>query len=260
MFNDQNPIHEFRGPWGVPIQIGGSIIFILLFYISFSGTPRDIAYDVIFVVILMGSILLHELGHAWGCLIQSVPVKRIMLHGAGGFCERTRSATRYEQELIVAMGPLVTLALWALATLAGDVMHAAELSNANVIWGLDTIAWVNIYLFVFNMIPLQPLDGGKLFELLLSRFLHPAIAEKNDGHSGHGDDRFVGANDAFRFCSIRDDADVCSGFRGKLVYGHPPFACTQSQSSVNNDSRVHHPFLHNSRCDVCLNFYQTKCH
>ena len=184
MFNDQNPIHEFRGPWGVPIQIGSSIIFILLFYISFSGTPRDIAYDVIFVVILMGSILLHELGHAWGCLIQSVPVKRIMLHGAGGFCERTRSATRYEQELIVAMGPLVNLALWALATLAVDGMQMADLWNANVIWVLDTIAWINIYLFVFNMVPLQPLDGGKLFELFLSRFLHPAIAEKMTGIVG----------------------------------------------------------------------------
>ncbi|MFT6168617.1 MAG: Zn-dependent protease [Celeribacter sp.] len=184
MFNDQSPIHEFRGPWGVPIQIGGSILFILLFYISFSGTPRDIAYDVIFVVILMGSILLHELGHAWGCLIQSVPVRRIMLHGAGGFCERSRSATRYEQELIVAMGPLVTLALWALATLAVDVMHAAELWNANVIWALDTIAWINIYLFVFNMIPLQPLDGGKLFELFLARFMHSALAEKATGIVG----------------------------------------------------------------------------
>lgn len=184
MFNDQNPVYEFRGPWGVPIQIGGSMLFIFLFYISFSGSPRDMAYDLAFVVILVGSILLHELGHAWGCLIQSVPVKRIMLHGAGGFCERKRSATRYEQELIVAMGPLVTLALWALATLLGNVLETAGLRSANATWALDTIAWINIYLFIFNMLPLQPLDGGKLFELLLARFMHPALAIKITGIIG----------------------------------------------------------------------------
>lgn len=57
-----------------------------------------------FFPILPGSIHLHELGHACGNPAQVVPVNRIMLYGGGGFCERTRSATRYEQELIVAMG------------------------------------------------------------------------------------------------------------------------------------------------------------
>ena len=62
-------------------------------------------------------IFLHELGHAWGCQVQGIPVRRIVLHGGGGFCEHTRSGTRTEQELIIAMGPLVNLALWALGSL-----------------------------------------------------------------------------------------------------------------------------------------------
>ncbi len=38
-------------------------------------------YDIMFVLILFGSIFLHEFGHAWGRLIQGIPVTRIMLYG-----------------------------------------------------------------------------------------------------------------------------------------------------------------------------------
>ena len=130
MFRDTSPIFEFRGPWGVPIQIGGSLLLLPLMLIDLGGTPRGFAFDMMFVLILIGSIYLHELGHAWACLIQGVPVKRIMLYGGGGFCERTRSATRHEQELIVAMGPIVNLFLWAIAGLI-----APFISDPEIAWG-----------------------------------------------------------------------------------------------------------------------------
>ncbi len=102
MFQDTTPIAEFRGPWGVPIQIGASLILIPIVFVDLFGADADsLMRDLIFVAILVGSIYLHELGHAWGSLIQGVPIKRIMLFGGGGFCERSRSATRFEQELIV---------------------------------------------------------------------------------------------------------------------------------------------------------------
>ena len=50
-----------------------------------NGTPQAMMFDLIFVAMLIGSILAHELGHAWGALIQNVRVRRIMLHGGGGF-------------------------------------------------------------------------------------------------------------------------------------------------------------------------------
>lgn len=171
MFQDNNPIFEFRGPWGVPVQIGGSIVLLPLIFIDLGGSARDLAFDVMFLAILLGSIYLHELGHAWGCLIQGVPVKRIMLYGGGGYCERTRSATRYEQELIVAMGPIVTLTLWAAAGLI-----APMISDPETRWVFQTIAWVNGFLAILNLLPVHPLDGGKLFELLLHRLLQPHLA------------------------------------------------------------------------------------
>lgn len=171
MFLGSSPIYEFRGPWSVPVQIGSSIVLLPLILIDFGGDARSMAFDLAFVGILLVSIFLHELGHAWGCLIQGVPVRRIMLYGGGGFCERSRSATRYEQELIVAMGPIVNLFLWAGAGLIAPFVQDPEMA-----WLLWTISSVNGFLAVLNLLPVSPLDGGKLFALGMRRLFDARVA------------------------------------------------------------------------------------
>lgn len=165
MFSNSSPIFAFRGPWSIPVEIGASLVILPLILIDFGGTSQMMAYDVMFLVILLGSIFLHELGHAWGCLVQNVPVRRIVLFGGGGFCEQSRSATRYQQELIVAMGPIVTIGLWALAGLI-----APHIQDPQIAWVFWTISTVNGFLAVLNLLPVNPLDGGKLFALLMHRF------------------------------------------------------------------------------------------
>ena len=110
MFND-TAIARFPGPWGIPIEIGSSLL-LLLFILGGVGGSSGL-YGITFVAIILGSILLHELGHAWGCVVQGVPVARIMLYGGGGFCQPARAATNHENELIVAMGPVVNICIWA---------------------------------------------------------------------------------------------------------------------------------------------------
>jgi Zn-dependent protease len=179
MFRDSNPIAEFRGPWGVPVQIGASLILLPLIMVDFGGSPRSLAFDLMFLAILLGSILLHELGHAWGCLIQGVPVRRVMLYGGGGFCERTRSASRHEQELIVAMGPIVNLLLWAVAGLIAPLIQDPETA-----WVFRAISSVNGFLALLNLLPVQPLDGGRLFELAMHRVFAPRTASLIAGVTG----------------------------------------------------------------------------
>ncbi|MEM6386199.1 MAG: hypothetical protein AAF718_08195 [Pseudomonadota bacterium] len=148
-----------------------SILLLPLLLIDLFGTGREIVFDVMFVFILLGSIYLHELGHAWGCVIQGVPVRRIVLHCGGGFCQRARAATRYEQELIVAMGPIVTLTLWAVAGLIAPFIRDPEIA-----WVFWTISGVNGFLAILNLLPVNPLDGGKLFNLLMHRLCQPCLA------------------------------------------------------------------------------------
>ena len=197
MFQDTNPVFEFRGPFGIPVQIGGSI-FLLLAFFAYTGSG-DIAWTAAFVVMLMASIFLHEMGHAWACLVQGVPVRRVMLYGGGGFCERARSATAPQQEVIVAMGPIVNLVLWALASLASDALWTNVFANASAYTDptlilsspqarlaeyLGLFAHINGFLAVFNLLPVQPLDGGKLLHLVMLRLTPQHLAMTITGGIG----------------------------------------------------------------------------
>ncbi len=179
MFRDSNVIFEFRGPFGVPVQIGSSIILLVFLFLSFGTSATQIYYNAIFLALLLGSIFLHEMGHAWGNLVQGIPVRRIMIYGGGGYCERTRSVSRSQEELIVAMGPIVNLAIWAVASMAWPYMPEGTL-----MWAVNMLGWINLFLAGFNMLPVQPLDGGKLFQLLLMRFMTPRTATRVAGAVG----------------------------------------------------------------------------
>ena len=179
MFNDQ-PIFEFRGPFGIPIQIGGSIIFLAFIFMYPFGGAEQMLWNGIFLGLIILSIFLHEMGHAWATLVQGHDVKRIMIYGGGGFCERFRAVPLRDEEFIVAMGPLVNLAIWAGASLLNE--HVVEGRYASHI--LYLLAQINIFLFALNLVPVQPLDGGKLLFLALRRFFDRSPATKIAGFIG----------------------------------------------------------------------------
>lgn len=184
MFRGDTTLYEFRGPCGVPVHIAPTILLILILFLDFGGTPRELAYDLCFSAMLIGSIFLHELGHAWGALIQRLPVSKIVLHGFGGYCQQARTSTPRESELIVAMGPIVTLVLWAVSRLTADMLWASGMEYNNILWALETMAWLNGYLAIFNLLPISPLDGGKLFELALLRVTGADRASQIAGYVG----------------------------------------------------------------------------
>lgn len=201
MLQNDNVVYSFRGPLGVQVDIGSSIVFLvgLIMFINLSGSLLNGA---ILVGILVTSIYLHELGHAWGNKVQGIPVRRIMLHGGGGFCQAAKAGTPRQQELVVAMGPLVNLALWAIAGLLNHMLAARLASSAMVpgvteeLWlaqngfyvslyyWIGTFGLINLALFCFNLIPVQPLDGGKLFHLLMLRFTDTRTAYRIAGGVG----------------------------------------------------------------------------
>lgn len=165
MFQDTNPIFEFRGLFGVPVQIGGSLFLLLGFYIYTGG--GDLVWTAAFAAMLMLSIFLHEIGHAWACLIQGLPVRRVMLCGGGRFAVR---------------------ALWD-SVFAGasafpdpDVLFSSP--KALLAEYLGLFADINGFLAIFNLIPVQPLDGAKLLHLFLLRLTPQHVAMTVTGGIG----------------------------------------------------------------------------
>ena len=139
---------------------------------SASTTPFLLA--VLSAVGFFGSIVLHELGHAFAAVRNGIGITGIQLWIFGGMARMDREADTPGVELKVALaGPLVTLAIFVVLTVGGIAAagsaafeDAAMLDpNADVSGLLAMVAWlalINLLLLVFNLLPAFPMDGGRV--------------------------------------------------------------------------------------------------
>lgn len=151
-------------PWNALLGIA---VIALLWYPEFSGSTTAVgqwALAALFAVLLMVSILIHELAHAFAARAFRYPVAGITLWAMGGFTTY-RTTTRHgplREAAIALAGPLATLVIaWIARTaavavgpgIAGDVLVA--LASANFLVGL------------FNLLPGSPLDGGSVVKAIV---------------------------------------------------------------------------------------------
>ncbi len=115
------------------------------------------------LALLIGVLFVHELGHALGMRVfgyTDVRIFFIPLFGAAA-AGRKRGVARWKEGVVLLMGPLPGL-------IAGTVLL---LTGAEGL--LRTLALQLVAINGFNLLPLSPLDGGQLFQLLLfSRHRH----------------------------------------------------------------------------------------
>jgi Zn-dependent protease len=177
--------------FGLRIGVDASwfvILFLLIFLLStpFRETLHSsdaVAYltTVVSVLLLFVSLIVHELGHALVARRQGIEVKRIDLFLFGGLTKMSRDAASPAEEFKVAVaGPLATL-LVILVCLAVDVAivgthrltHAIVLDNdiqiTPVLLSLSWLLPMNVLLFLFNIIPAFPLDGGRIARAIVWR-------------------------------------------------------------------------------------------
>ncbi|WP_212989528.1 M50 family metallopeptidase [Actinoplanes auranticolor] len=111
-----------------------------------------------FVVCLLGSVLLHELGHALTARRYGIGVRGITLELLGGYTEMDRDAPSPRVDALVSLaGPAVSLVLGAAATAA-----AFALPDRTVVGEIAfQLAVSNVLIAIFNVLPGLPLDGGR---------------------------------------------------------------------------------------------------
>ena len=125
------------------------------------GTTTGRAYAVTFTfaVLFALCVLAHELGHTSVSLLLGHPVRRVVIFLLGGVSEITREPQRARDELFVAAaGPLVSLIIGA--GCGGAFLAVEPHTTASVLLGL--LAWSNLIVAVFNLLPGLPLDGGRI--------------------------------------------------------------------------------------------------
>lgn len=143
---------------GFPLHLSWSVLLlaalVTLLYGQFGGYLVGFG----FVVSLLGSVLLHELGHAVAARRLGVGVRGITLEILGGYTEMERDAPNPRVELLVALaGPAVSLALGVTAAGAAVLLPAGTAAYQVVF----LVALANIIVAFFNVLPGLPLDGGR---------------------------------------------------------------------------------------------------
>ncbi|MFI5495609.1 site-2 protease family protein [Actinoplanes sp. NPDC051859] len=120
--------------------------------------PLAYAVGLGFVVCLLGSVLLHELGHALTARRFKIGVRGITLELLGGYTELDREAPAPRVDALVALaGPAVSLILGGLATVAAVTLPDRTVAGEIAF----QLAASNILVAVFNVLPGLPLDGGR---------------------------------------------------------------------------------------------------
>lgn len=162
--------------FGIPIGLDYSwfVIFALLTWmLAGSYYPEEfkqwppLLYWVtgaITAIMLFVSVLLHELGHSVIALRYKVPVRGITLFLFGGVAQIGAEPPSAIAEFFIAIaGPIVSFALatifYALQPLVGGIEPLLAVAKY--------LAYINLALVLFNLIPGYPLDGGRVLRAVM---------------------------------------------------------------------------------------------
>jgi Zn-dependent protease/CBS domain-containing protein len=127
---------------------------------------QRIILGVLTSLLFFASIVAHELAHSIFAIRNNIPVKDITLFVFGGVSQITKEATHPRAELSMALvGPLTSLALAGI--FYGLHLILASANQFLVAGSMWWLAWINVLLAVFNLIPGFPLDGGRVFRALV---------------------------------------------------------------------------------------------
>ncbi|MDQ3930236.1 MAG: site-2 protease family protein [Chloroflexota bacterium] len=115
-------------------------------------------------ILLFVSVLVHELAHSFVALARGLKVQDIVLYMFGGASSLDSEPESPGDEFLIAVvGPLTSLGLAGLFILLAVLLgpQPGQLSYwASNVFGY--LAYINVILAVFNLIPGFPLDGGRV--------------------------------------------------------------------------------------------------
>lgn len=161
---------------GVTITIHWTFLLLIVWIIFLNwkvdNNTLDTFWSLLFVFMIFGSVILHELGHAYAASRFGIKTRSITLLPIGGLARLDSLPEKPKEELIVAIaGPVVNIliALIIYPFLASADPFAEEgLMKINQTNLLPNFFSVNIILASFNLLPAFPMDGGRVLRALLS--------------------------------------------------------------------------------------------
>lgn len=136
---------------------------------AYEGLPRGEYWllGLIGAIGLFASIVVHELSHSLVARRFGLPMRGITLFLFGGVAEMDRDPPSAKSEFWIAIvGPITSFAIGG-AFFAIDTLGAALGLPVAVTVLVGYLAWINVVLAVFNLLPAFPLDGGRVLRAAL---------------------------------------------------------------------------------------------
>ncbi|GKU81430.1 M50 family metallopeptidase [Niallia sp. NCCP-28] len=142
----------------------------LLWVVMAIGVMTAHFYD---LCLLLFIITVHELGHAVAASFFSWRIKRISLLPFGGVAEMDEHGNRplKEEVIVILAGPAQHIWMMILAYF----LYENGYLSASI---YEVFISYNMIIFLFNLLPIWPLDGGKLLFLYISMKKAFPIAHK----------------------------------------------------------------------------------
>jgi stage IV sporulation protein FB len=129
----------------------------------------------VFLVALFACVLVHEFGHIGMARRFGVRTPDVILLPIGGVARIERMPDEPRQELLIALaGPAVTLGIAAVLfviTVATGLRPSLQDPVVEHQPFLVRLLAVNIYLLLFNLLPVFPMDGGRVLRAVLAHRL-----------------------------------------------------------------------------------------
>ena len=161
---------------GIEISINPSWVFIFALVAYSIGDPAGplrgatlttverVTIGIVASLLFFASVLFHELAHSLLARSRGVPVRGITLFIFGGVSSLDgEPATAPSEAWISAVGPLASLFLGVV--FYGLSLLARPPSAIALMFGY--LAFANVALAAFNILPAYPLDGGRVLHALV---------------------------------------------------------------------------------------------
>lgn len=161
--------------FGIPLFLHWSWFLLVLFVVIFNG-------EIGFLIMLMAFLFvtLHEYGHCLMAKHLNLTVKDVTLLPIGGVARLQFPPGRAKEEFLIALaGPLVNFVFVIIFTIVclsittpEEFIDLKDLLINHTLFFVSVCGFsINLVMIFFNMLPIIPMDGGRVLRACLTMFL-----------------------------------------------------------------------------------------
>ena len=160
--------------FGIQLAVHASFLLLLAYYGYdgwVDGGVPGLCWSVGLIVLFFACVILHELGHSLTARRYGVRTARILLLPIGGMAELDQIPRKPSAELLITVaGPAVNFTLVAILLPFAwrGFFSDAGLAVYSATGLAGQLCVANLVMGCFNLVPVFPMDGGRIFRALLA--------------------------------------------------------------------------------------------